>query len=187
MRVPINQQNTLRRARDFPATSTGKYSASLFGMPIVVMRRLFLLLLCWWGWSAVAFSAVSPTRRPTRLTTEPRWVPHHHKPYRTQRHSTTRLNSMTIALRGGHFLQTSFVQFAQFIGKSKLRCFAVLLCSIVLESYASSLSKAAKDAGSVLLFVRAVCIYVFWSPCPKERSSPRGFSCHRPQQPCVRC
>lgn len=124
---------------------------------LVHMRRiLWLSWLCWWS-AAGAFSATLSSQRPVKVgRRELLWHPRRTKP-------STHLHAVTISLRGGQqFLSTSFGQLSKYIGQSKLRCFVVLLCSIVLESYATSLSKAAKEAGSVILFVRAVCIYVCW-------------------------
>ena len=62
--------------------------------------------------------------------------------------------------------QTVFVQnfchFANFVGTTKTRCFCLLVFSVFVESYATTLSKQAKDTGNALLFARACLVYLFW-------------------------
>lgn len=71
------------------------------------------------------------------------------------------------AVRGGasagyNVLATVFTQFATFVGKTKARCFVLLVISVLIESYATTLSKQAKDTGNALLFVRACIVYLMW-------------------------
>jgi hypothetical protein len=56
----------------------------------------------------------------------------------------------------------SFLRFANFIGHTKARCFCLLVFSVIIESYATTLSKQAKDTGNALLFGRACLVYLFW-------------------------
>jgi len=56
----------------------------------------------------------------------------------------------------------AFGKFTNFVGASKTRCLVLLLCSILLESYATALSKHAKDTGSLLVFARACSLYLMW-------------------------
>jgi hypothetical protein len=56
----------------------------------------------------------------------------------------------------------NFCQFANFIGTTKTRCFCLLVFSVFIESYATTLSKQAKDTGNALLFARACLVYLFW-------------------------
>jgi hypothetical protein len=62
--------------------------------------------------------------------------------------------------------QTIFVQnfcrFANFIGTTKARCFCLLVFCVIIESYATTLSKQAKDTGNSLLFARACLVYILW-------------------------
>jgi hypothetical protein len=56
----------------------------------------------------------------------------------------------------------SFCRFANFVGQTKARCFCLLVFSVIIESYATTLSKQAKDTGNALLFARACLVYLFW-------------------------
>ena len=56
----------------------------------------------------------------------------------------------------------AFARFSNFMGASKTRCFLMLLCSILLECYATTLSKRAKDTGQVLVFLHACSLYLMW-------------------------
>lgn len=62
----------------------------------------------------------------------------------------------------GGLAVTAFGKFSSFIGASKTRCFIVLLCSIILESYATALSKQAKDTGRLIVFLHACSLYLLW-------------------------
>lgn len=55
-----------------------------------------------------------------------------------------------------------FCRFANFVGQTKTRCFFLLVFSVVVESYATTLSKQAKDTGNALLFGRACLVYLVW-------------------------
>ena len=56
----------------------------------------------------------------------------------------------------------NFCYFANFVGTTKTRCFCLLVFSVFIESYATTLSKQAKDTGNALLFARACLVYLFW-------------------------
>ena len=56
----------------------------------------------------------------------------------------------------------NFCHFANFVGTTKARCFCLLIFSVIVESYATTLSKQAKDTGNALLFARACLVYLFW-------------------------
>ena len=55
-----------------------------------------------------------------------------------------------------------FCLFANFVGTTKTRCFCLLVFSVFIESYATTLSKQAKDTGNALLFARACLVYLVW-------------------------
>lgn len=63
---------------------------------------------------------------------------------------------------GRNILVAIFCRFANFIGQTKTRCFLLLMLSVFIESYATTLSKQAKDTGNALLFVRACFVYLMW-------------------------
>lgn len=66
----------------------------------------------------------------------------------------------TIATNPNHPLAESFVRFIQFVGKSRTRCLCLLVCSILLENFSTTLSKRAKDIGSPKLFACACSLYI---------------------------
>lgn len=66
------------------------------------------------------------------------------------------------AVAGPNLLVATFLRFANFVGQTKARCFLLLLVSVFIESYATTLSKQAKDTGNALLFVRACFVYIMW-------------------------
>jgi hypothetical protein len=69
----------------------------------------------------------------------------------------------SIAASSWHTLLVElFCRFANFVGQTKTRCFLLLVFSVVVESYATTLSKQAKDTGNALLFGRACLVYLFW-------------------------
>jgi hypothetical protein len=59
-------------------------------------------------------------------------------------------------------LVQNFCHFANFVGTTKTRCLCLLVFSVFIESYATTLSKQAKDTGNALLFARACLVYIFW-------------------------
>lgn len=66
------------------------------------------------------------------------------------------------AVAGQNFLVAAFCQFADYVGQTKARCFILLMFSVLIESYATTLSKQAKDTGNALLFARACVVYLMW-------------------------
>jgi hypothetical protein len=66
------------------------------------------------------------------------------------------------AVIGKNLLVAAFLRFANFVGQTKARCFLLLLFSVLIESYATTLSKQAKDTGNAFLFVRACFVYLMW-------------------------
>lgn len=63
---------------------------------------------------------------------------------------------------GGNSLTKSFIQFTKFIGSSKTRCLCLLVISILFENISTTLSKRAKDVGSVKIFLCACVLYLLW-------------------------
>lgn len=76
--------------------------------------------------------------------------------YYSKRQQLTRLRGGASSLS---FVRTGFVNFANYIGRSRVRCLLLLLTSICFESFATALSKRAKDTGSVITFLKAICVY----------------------------
>jgi hypothetical protein len=68
------------------------------------------------------------------------------------------------ALRGGGsgVVVDAFLRFAEFVGENRTRCLIMLFLATCFESYATTLSKRAKDTGNVLIFVRAMLVYMLW-------------------------
>jgi hypothetical protein len=66
------------------------------------------------------------------------------------------------AVIGKNLLVAAFLRFANFVGQTKARCFLLLLFSVLIESYATTLSKQAKDTGNAFLFIRACFVYLMW-------------------------
>jgi hypothetical protein len=77
--------------------------------------------------------------------------------------SNSGMAAYSIATTAWHtILVDGFCSFANFVGQTKTRCFFLLVFSVIIESYATTLSKQAKDTGNALLFARACFVYLFW-------------------------
>jgi len=96
----------------------------------------------------------------------------------------------TAVLRGGavpnalttaaHVATTAFGKLTAFVGASKTRCVLTLLVSILLEGYATTLSKQAKDTGRIVVFLHACALYLMWyvrmcGACSQANFFLRGF------------
>lgn len=90
-----------------------------------------------------------------------RYYQKNHKPI-LQQQSISSSTVLQLQLRGGGTLVQSFNRFASYIGHSRARCLMLLTASIILESFATGLSKQAKDTGSVGTFVVACGVYIAW-------------------------
>ena len=69
--------------------------------------------------------------------------------------------------RGGYTLMNSLlytlcVNGITFFGKSKSRCYTLLVVTVIMESYATALSKQAKEVGSTALFAWSCFVNFFW-------------------------
>lgn len=62
-----------------------------------------------------------------------------------------------IAVRGGGYNLANLVDW---LSSTKLRCWLVLLASITIESFATSLSKVARDSSSLQVFLGACTLYL---------------------------
>lgn len=76
--------------------------------------------------------------------------------------STTLFSSLRGGALGPGNPKNLLMTFIKYVGVSESRCWTLLVLSVTLEILATSLSKRAKDTGSVGMFLVAGCLYLIW-------------------------
>jgi hypothetical protein len=131
----------------------------------MTQRRHLLLLQCfgmhWLFCQANGF----PITRETRLTHSRTFPNNQYRPVVSKAKTHVSRNSSTslslLNWRGGAILtSTSISSLTQRIVSSTQACWVVLICTVILESCATSVSKQSRDLKSKRLFALACAMYL---------------------------